>query len=217
VRRGAVRKRADPHRFRHDHPDGATVSADAAQPLAHTDWLRNKLTVSGPAAEMTRFRRAARGTGGIPWHLDLDHEEARLLAPMAMLGPEARALARELRAVIAARHDRLLARWHETGTCPLDLHRLVPIPEEILQRGEDAPTACAWLWANWGTTQPLRHVRLVEENGDRRLRRSARVVYEFYAADWTPWQAILRLRRDWPQLVLVVEPQYDQPGTPGDA
>ena len=44
-----------------------------------------------------------------------------------------RALARELREVIAARHDLVLARWHEAGGCPLDLHRLVPIPGAILQ------------------------------------------------------------------------------------
>ena len=35
---------------------------------------------------MTLFRAAARGTGGIPWHLDLNHEVARLLAPMAGQG-----------------------------------------------------------------------------------------------------------------------------------
>ena len=176
----------------------------------HTDWLRNRLTVSGPAGEVARFRAAARGTGGIPWQLDLDHEEARLLAPMAGQGPAARALARELRAVIAARHDRLLACWHEAGGCPLDLHRLVPIPDAILALGEDAPAARQWLWAHWGTTQTLRQVRLREADRDRRLRRSARVVFEFLSADWTPWHAILRLRRDWPKLVLAVNPRYGE-------
>ncbi len=70
--------------------------------------LVGRLTVSGPAGEGVRFRAAAGGTSGIPWHLDLDldHEEPRLLAPMAGQGPEAWALARELREVIAARHDR---------------------------------------------------------------------------------------------------------------
>jgi hypothetical protein len=183
----------------------------------HTDWLRNRLTVSGPACEVARFRAAARGTGGIPWQLDLDHEEARLLAPMAGQGPEARALARELREVIAARHARVLARWHEVGCCPLDLHRLIPIPDTILALGEDAPAARHWLWAQWGTTQPLRQVRLLEENSDRRLRRSARVVYEFLSADWTPWQALLQLRHDWPTLVLVAQPRYGEANGAGDA
>ena len=186
-------------------------------PLApvHTDWLRNRLTVSGPAGDVAQFRAAARGTGGIPWHLDLDHEEARLLAPMAGQGAEARALAHELRAVIAARHDRVLTRWREAGGCPLDLHRLIPIPGAVLALGEDATAAQQWLWAHWGTTQPLRQVRVLEANGDRRLRRSARVVFAFLSADWTPWQALIRLRRDWPSLVLAIDPRYaDAVGMP---
>ena len=173
--------------------------------------------MSGPAGEVARFRAAARGTGGVPWHLDLDHEEARLLAPMAMLGPEARALARELREVIAARHDQVLTRWAEPGGCPLDLHRLIPVPDAIIGLGEDAPAARHWLWSHWGTTFPLRQVRLLEDNTDRRLRRSARVVYEFLSADWTPWQAILRLRRDWPTLVLAVDPRYGEAAGAGNA
>ena len=87
------------------------------------------------------FRAAARGTSAIPWHLDLDHEEARLLAPMAGLGPEAWALARKLREVIAAQHDRVLANWAAPGRCPMDLHRLVPVLEAMLRLGEDAPAA----------------------------------------------------------------------------
>ena len=93
----------------------------------------------------------------------------------------------------------MLARWQEPGGCPLDLHRLIPIPDAILALGEDAPAAQHWLWSHRGTTYPLRQVRLLEENADRRLRRSARVVYEFLSADWTPWQAIMRLRQDWPK------------------
>ena len=174
---------------------------------AHTDWLRNELTVSGPAGEVARFREAARGTSAIPWQLDLDHEEARLLAPMATLGPQARAVARELREVIAGQHEKVLTRWAEPGLCPLDLHRLIPVPDAILELGEDG--ARHWLWANWGTTQPLRKVRVRDEGGDGRLRRSSRVVYEFVSADWTPWQAIARLRRDWPRLSFAVRPCYD--------
>jgi hypothetical protein len=36
------------------------------------------------------------------------------------------------------------------------------------------------------------------------------VVIEFLSADWTPWQAILRLRRDWPTLILVADPRYGE-------
>ena len=175
----------------------------------HTDWLRNLLTISGPAAEVQRFREAAQGTGAVPWHLGLDAEEARLFAPMATEGAEARGLARELREIIAARHDRVLANWMRPGTCPLDLHRLIPVPGAILARGADDPAAQDWLRAHWGTTEPLRHVRIVEDNADRRLRRSGRIVIEFWSADWTPWQAIVRLRRDWTKLVFAITPRYD--------
>ena len=178
-------------------------------PAGGPDWLRNRLTVSGPAGDVTRFREAARGTGGIPWQLDLEAEEARLFAPMAGGGPEARVLARLLREVIARRHDRVRTRWNERGACPLDLHRLVPIPARILQLGDDAPAAQDWLRAHWGTLWPLRHVRLVEANADRRRRRTARLLFEFWSADWTPWQALRRVRQDWPALVLAVTPRYD--------
>ncbi len=182
---------------------------DGAPPAATTDWLRTSLTVSGPAAAVARFRDAARGTGAVPWHLDLDHEEARLLAPMAAAGIEARLLARELREIIAGRHERSLTHWSRPGRCPLDLNRLIPVPGAILQRGEDSSAARAWLWSHWGTTQPLRQVRIIAKDTGRRLRRSARTTFEFRSADWTPWQAIAQLRRDFPQLIFVAQPHYD--------
>jgi hypothetical protein len=197
-------------------PSGAASRAGEVMALPLTDWLLHRLTVSGPAAAVARFREAARGTNAIPWHLDLDEEEARLLAPMATLGPEARALARELREVIAARHDAVLARWAEPGACPLDLHRLIPVPPAILRLGERAPEAQAWLWTQWGTTQPLGKVQVIEDRPDRRLRRAARVVYGFTSADWTPWRAIRALRRDWPALIFDVRPCYGETAGPSD-
>ena len=189
--------------------DPETEAPGRGEPLApsDTDWLRNRLTVSGPAAEIARFRIAARGTNGAPWHLDLDAEEIRLFAPMASAGAEARILARELREAIAVRHDRVLAGWAGPGGCPLDLHRLLPVPASILQYGEGDPAALCWLWTHWGNTRPLRQVHIVG-NEDRRLRRTARVTYDFWSADWTPWQAIRRLRHDWPSLVFDIRPDY---------
>jgi hypothetical protein len=178
--------------------------------LPHTAWLRNLLTVSGPAPEVARFCAAARGTGGIAWHLDPEDEETRLLAPMATEGPEARMLARELREVVASLHDRVVINCGQAGGCPLDLNRLIPIPEEILLLGETAPAAQRWLCAHWGTSRPLHQVRIRADQADRRLRRTARIVYEFLSADWTPWPAVEQLRNDWPRLRITIRPCYDE-------
>ena len=182
--------------------------AEAAPAERDVDWLWNTVAVSGPAAVVARFRALARGTNAAPWHVDLDLEEARLLAPMAAAGVEARLLARELREVIAARQDRIRAASAGPGRCPFDLHRLVPIPHPILLLGDDDPEALDWLRAHWGTTRPLRHVGVLERLDDKRLRRSARFTVRFQSADWTPWQAIRQLRADWRQLVFDVRPDY---------
>ena len=178
----------------------------SARPIP--DWLPNRLSISGPASDMQRFQAAALGTNAAPWHLDLDDEEARLFAPMAAGGADARILARELREIIAERHDRVLASWSAPGTCPLDLHRLIPIPSAILALGEHDPAARRWLEEHWGTMLPLRQVRVLDGLDDKRLRRAARVTIEFFSADWTPWQAIQRLRLDWPTLAFDLRPSY---------
>ena len=85
------------------------TAASAAAPPGEIDWLWNTVTISGPADTVGRFRAVAQGTNAAPWHVDLDHEEARLLAPMASAGIEARLLAREIRDVLARRHDRVRA------------------------------------------------------------------------------------------------------------
>ena len=162
---------------------------------ADTDWLRHTLTLSGPAADVAVFQLRARGPSAIPWHLD--HEEARLLALMAGAGPSARGLGRELRLQLAAYQERVLvAAAQRGGGCPLDLHRLLPVPHRLLMLGSDVPGSRLWLWTHWGTLQPLRHVRVLEHVADARLKRAARVAWEFWSADWTPWRAIVRLRQD---------------------
>jgi hypothetical protein len=54
-----------------------------------------------------------------------------------------------------------------------------------------------------------RHVRSLDRHADRRLPRTARFVVEFWSADWTPWQAIRQLRRDWSDLIFDIRPHYD--------
>lgn len=168
------------------------------------DWIATRLTVGGPVAEMTRFRAAARGSGVIPWLIDWDYEETRLLAPMVQQGSAARTLARLLREAGEAR----ALRARSLIGCPFDLHRLVPVPEYILQLGEDARIARRWLWENWGTTWPLRQVTL-SERPDRRRRDSARIEIGFVSADWTPWRALQRIRADWPSLAIAIQPLDD--------
>ena len=92
--------------------------------------------------------------------------------------------------------------------CAFDLHALLPVPGEVLQLGPGDPIATAWLRAHWGVVQALRHVGLRGETHDRRLPRSARLAYEFWSADWTPWAALQALRRRWPALALDIRPDY---------
>lgn len=157
---------------------------------AHTDWLRHDLILTGPAVDVAVFQASARGPSAIPWQRDLDQEEMRLLALMASAGPTARSLARELRMQVGAQQEQVqMAAAQPGGDCPFDLHRLVPIPSQILQLERDAPESRLWLWTHWGTLQPLRHVRVLDDLVDRRLKRSARIAWEFWSADWTPWRA----------------------------
>ena len=78
--------------------DGENEAAafGAGEPLAlpDPDWLLNRLTISGPAGAVARFLAVAQGTNVAPWQLDLDEGEARLFAPMATGGVEARNSAR---------------------------------------------------------------------------------------------------------------------------
>ncbi len=195
---------AQPHPSPAPGPHESGILAAAAQP----DWLYHTLAVSGPPTVLSAFTARARGAAAIPWELDLDAEEHRLLARMRDGGEAARQLARDLRLAVEAHHRRALAQSVHGRLCPFDLHRLVPVPEAILMRGPDDPDSRRWLWEHWGTLWPLRRVRLAG-HPDRRARRTARVTYEFFAADWTPWRAIVRLRAEWPALAFDIRPHYD--------
>ena len=95
--------------------------------------------------------------------------------------------------------------------CPLDLHRLLPVPAALLRLGPDHLEARRWLWEHWGTTWPLRHVAELPapKAGQQPVREPGRLRLGFWSADWTPWPAIARLRRDWPALRFEVRPVYD--------
>jgi hypothetical protein len=180
------------------------------------DWLRNTLTVTGPAEEVAEFQAAAAGPGVIPWVLDLAVLEEDFLLPMA--GPQdgvraisltgAKLLARRLRDAVALNHQRALARMAHDRGCPFDLHRLLPIPASILALGPEEPASRDWLRTHWGVTRPLRHVEALPTVLDRRRKRMGQFRVGFWSADWSPWQALARLRRAWPDLSFALQPDY---------
>lgn len=182
--------------------------AIAVSPAA-TDWLRNTLTITGKKEELHRFRQAAAGAGVIPWRLDLDRMEEDWFLPLAspeegtraISLPGARLLARRLREAAAANHARAMERMAQGDTrCVFDLQRLLPVPPAVLAMGPDDPQSRDWLWRHWGTAQPLRHVRALPAKSYGRQKQNDRMAVEFWSADWSPWQALRRLRALWPLL-----------------
>ena len=187
--------------------------------LPTPDWLHHRLSVSGAAAKVGRFRQAAAGAGVIPWHFDLERmgegyfhllvaSEQRSLSVAG-----ARIFARQLRDAVGRRHDLVAAYVGHSQACPFDLHALLPVPTEILLLGPDEPTALAWLWRHWGTTEALRHVAeevdRVQVDAARREGPEAHLRLSFWSADWTPWRALKHLRSAWPTLRFEVRPTYD--------
>jgi hypothetical protein len=186
---------------------------------AHTDWLYHHLRVTGAPEAVAAFRAAAAGAGVIPW--TGDHGAAaeewfhRLAAPpepqrrtLSLEG--ARILAGQLRDAAEARGRLVAERAAASRACPLDLHRLLPVPARVLRLGPDSPDARAWLWTAWGTTEALRgvvHLPVPAPGGPRRAEPGLFWV-GFWSADWTPWRAVVVLRTRWPDLRFQVQPLY---------
>lgn len=177
----------------------------------HPDWVHNRLSVQGPEECVRAFAFAARGCGAVPWVLDYDQIEQEVVALLLQGDPGsrsiglegARRLARELRDWIRDGTDLVHAAVGVRHDCPLDLHSLIPVPWQILRLGPDHPAAIVWMWENWGTTWTLRRVEAVPialpeqqalPQGQSLLR------FSFWSADWSPWQAVQRLRQEWPKL-----------------
>ncbi|MFC7736846.1 hypothetical protein ACFQX4_13510 [Roseomonas sp. GCM10028921] len=138
--------------------------------------------------------------------LDLAALEEEFLLPMA--GPQdgvraislsgAKVLARRLRDAAAANHQAALARMGTDKSCSFDLHRLLPVPPGILALGPEEGASKRWLRTHWGVTRPLRHVEVLPSTLDGRKRGMGQLRLGFWSADWSPWQAVARLRRTWP-------------------
>ena len=191
--------------------------------LAHTDWLHHRLTIVGAADQLAAFRRAAAGAGIIPWQIDLDRLEEDVFHLLVAPSPPqsrtlsvagARVLAGQLRDAVGRRHERAVARVGVSRACPLDLHALVPVPDQVLRLGPDGPEALAWLWEHWGTTQPLRHVAEDSPGGQDTLPRFEMATEHdaihiaFWSVDWTPWRALAAVAEHWPGLRFDVCPTY---------
>jgi hypothetical protein len=190
----------------------------SAQPCAAApDWLYHHLVVSGPADAVAAFAAAARGSGVIPWRLDFADIEETVFT-LAVSQPAGRRglsvegcriLARQFRDKVEARQARAAALVGHSLACPFDLHRLLPLPDAILQLGPAHPDALAWLAAQWGISDRLRQV-VVRDNATagRRLPRGHTVIgYGFFTAGATPHAAIAQLATRWPALRLTVRPR----------
>jgi len=189
----------------------ALTRAAAVAPGIIANWLYHHLTISGPAEVVATFAAAARGAGVTPWQLDFAAIEedvfARAVSQPAIRDKHltvagCRILARQFRERVEVRQARAAALVGQSLACPFDLHALLPVPADVLQRGPSDPAALAWLAKHWGISDRLRQVavRPAATTG-RRLRKSHAVIgYGFFTFGETPYAAITRLGERWPGL-----------------
>lgn len=192
----------------------ADAAVDDIPHQRQPDWIGNRLEVHGPAEDVAAFRRAAEGAGVVPWRMDDRAAGERWLGLILAaaggragtgLAAEARGMAGELRAAWLDEAS-AAAEASVSGGCPLDLHALLPVPAAVLALGPDDPAALRWMWENWGTTWPLRRVHIAEPA--RAADGESALVYGFFSADWSPWQALVRMRRRWRALRFRLVPKY---------
>ncbi|HTW28016.1 MAG TPA: hypothetical protein VME92_12870 [Acetobacteraceae bacterium] len=197
--------------------EGAAGAAADVLCLASPDWLKHRLTVTGPSAELATFQDAAAGPGVIPWRLSVAELAERWFNRLVAVPVQERVIS-----VVGAHRltdqlrDAVEAKWASTfdegraRISPLDLHALVPVPPAMLKRGPHDPATLAWLWENWGTTWPFRHVTA---RGSPEAGRGGcgRLDFRFHAADWSPWAAFRTIRVSWPALRFKLQPDYESP------
>jgi hypothetical protein len=209
------------------------ASAQQPGPLTSPAWLYHHLTISGPVDGLTEFAAAARGSGIVPWQIDLAALEEDIFV-RAVSQPAAtrnlsvagcRILARQFRERVAAHQAKAAALVGQSQACPFDLHTLLPVPAAILQLGPTHPTSLAWLSEHWGTTDRLRQVveRSQPTTGRRLPAGQAVIGYGFFTGGgvaqgstgvgpWngnggdTPHAAIARLGDIWPTLCFTLQP-----------
>ena len=167
-------------------------------------------------ADVAAFAEAARGPGVIPWHVDYAQVEEDIFhrAVAARGGRNGLSiegchiLARQFRQRIEARDEKAAALIGQSHACPFDLHVLLPIPSEILQRGPTDPKSLDWLARHWGTRDALRKIVARPNSSAGRRLPSGHVVisYGFFTSGETPRAAIDQLTTRWPILRIVLTP-----------
>ncbi|GAB0117880.1 hypothetical protein [Acidisoma sp. 7E03] len=176
-----------------------------------TAWQHGRLFVEGPHADRDAFAQAARGPGITPWSMDPErleedvfHTALRVPAEGRNLSLEGcRRLARHYREAVLAHQARVstevVTQPAARVVCPLDLHRLLPVPAAVLTLGQSDDQAVAWCLAHWGVLE-LRRVTLVAETARPQQKRAERIGYDF----WARGGAALKLdalRARWPMLL----------------
>jgi len=197
--------------------EGAAGATAAVLCLPSPDWLKHRLTVTGPTAELATFQDAAAGPGVIPWRQSVaDLVEGWFNRVVAVPVQERTISVAGAHRLAGRLRDAVEAKWASTfdeklaRISPLDLHALVPVPAAMLARGPHDPATLVWLWENWGTTWPLRHVTARGAPAAGRGNRG-RLEFRFHAADWSPWVALRTMRASWPALRFKLQPDYELP------
>lgn len=172
------------------------------------EFIWNRLVVSGPDKPLHDFLGVASGPGFVDWNPEWYSVYEQIYAMAAQSAPT-RAAAEDVARVI---RDRLWRRHEEervrseldSHRVALDLNALIPIPRRILRKGF-AGAGQDWMRANWGVRWPIRRVSFAMKRG-RDLRPLA--TFEFLSEDWSPWIALLQMRKRWPELAFKLVPSY---------
>jgi len=175
-----------------------------------TDFIFNRLEVSGPHERLYDFIGAASGPGFVDWRPEWHSVYEQIYFSAARGGAPTREaaehLARTLRDILWRRHEEERARAElDSHRVPLDLNALIPIPQRVLRTGF-VEAGQEWMWGNWGVRWPIRRVAFAIERRASGVEPVA--VFRFLSEDWSPWVALLHMRERWPELRFELTPSY---------
>ena len=180
------------------------------------EFIFNRLEVSGPHERLYDFIGAASGPGFVDWRPEWYSVYEQIYFGVVKGGAPTREaaehLARNLRDIFWRRHEeeRVCAE-RDSHRVPLDLNALIPIPRRILRKGF-GEAGQKWMWANWGVRWPIRRVTFaIERQRDSGVSGGGVgpvAVFRFLSEDWSPWIALLRIRKRWPELRFTMTAEY---------